>query len=101
MECMGWVKTGTEEAAAVDLTKYPDHFNLEVAEGAFKGFPPRLMQKAPPKNFFNCIYLFIYLISMLSPNYVPVLLQPSLAWNGHLVMMSFSLYSFWSYEAKM
>lgn len=59
MECVGWVKTGTEEAAAADFTKYPDHFNLEVAEGAFKGFPPRLMWKAPQEHIsINCIYLF-------------------------------------------
>lgn len=56
---MGWVKMGTEEAAAVGFTKCPDHFYLEIAEGAFKGFPPRLMQKAPQEHiFFNCIYLF-------------------------------------------
>lgn len=83
---MGWVKTGTEEAAAVDFTKYPDHFNREVAEGAFLAG----LCRSPPKNTYPST-VFIYLISMLSQNYVPVLLLQSLAWNGHLVMMSFSL----------
>lgn len=41
---------GTEEAVAVDFTKCPDHFNLEVAEG----FPPRQYAKAPQEHiFFN------------------------------------------------
>lgn len=89
MECREWLKVGIEEAAAVGFTKCHSHFNLEIAEGDIKALCPESMQKPRPPKYASSSTLFIYLISMLSLNYVPILPLQSFAWNGHLMIMSF------------